>query len=139
MRQGPLIAPVVAGVLLLGCGAAPEPSQRPEPGAVQVTVTLPAATPATSCRGSEQRAIPALGSVISLSVLERERTAMDVLPDVTGGGYAWLPATTVLPGESRRVGSGASARRSICSRRWACERIGAASRIPPAATGLESV
>lgn len=106
MRQGPLIAPVVAGVLLLGCGAAPEPSQRPEPGTVQVTVTLPAATPATSCRGSEQRAIPALGSVISLSVLERERTAMDVLPDVTGGGYAWLPATTVLPGESRRVGSG---------------------------------
>jgi hypothetical protein len=74
---------------------------------VRVTVTLSPATPAEACARGEQRAIPASGSVVRLGVLGREATAADALPDVTRTDrYSWLPATTVLPTESRRVGLG---------------------------------
>jgi LytR cell envelope-related transcriptional attenuator len=62
---------------------------------------LPAASPVVNCELRDQQA--ATGGVPDplLSVFARKRVAADALPSIPGH---WFPATTIHPGESRRVG-----------------------------------
>ena len=104
---GLIVALAVSTSWLAGrAGDGADPEIPAQPGPPRIAVSVPAAVAAVACPGREPRAIPAAGSTgrAQLGAFDRPPGRDDAIPDLLGeGDFSWVPATTVLPAEARRI------------------------------------